>query len=156
MNYDIWHASEFIFFANTHSSDKIWASQSVTFMLLVLLFVLFYPFPTLKTWMWWGCDDFVKPVLTCIPPSFRPLFLVATPKCIIDQLKSWIFPKLWLCHLKLPKISHCKIRIHLRDCQNKCKNAISHLVVLHVSSKLNPYFVPRSCQYILCSYTALQ
>ena len=33
---------------------------------------------------------------------------------------------------------------------------ISHLVVFHVSSKLNPCFVPQSCQYVLCSSTTPQ
>ena len=60
VNNDKLVASEYIFCAITHSSDKIWASWSATFMLLVLSLVLFYPFPTLKIWMWWSCGDFVK------------------------------------------------------------------------------------------------
>ena len=60
VNHETWVALEYIFCAITHSSDKIWSSRSVTFMLLVLLLVLFYPFPTLKNRMWWSCGDFVK------------------------------------------------------------------------------------------------
>ena len=48
VNNETWVASKYIFCAVPHSSDKIWASQSVTFMLLVLFLVLFTHFPPSK------------------------------------------------------------------------------------------------------------